>query len=113
MDNLFISGKLFTALYLSKCLAHGVARTNGRGFPNLINQAKEKNVVQAMMLRGMTKGERLKNSIECPDLLAISVYDTKPVHVMSMCSESVEWAVKKRRSGTASPRTPGGSASFG
>ena len=36
MDNLFNSQKLFTALHIAEVLAHGVARTNGRGVPPLI-----------------------------------------------------------------------------
>jgi hypothetical protein len=38
MDNLFNLQKLFSALYLAQALAHGVARTNGRGIPPSIIQ---------------------------------------------------------------------------
>ena len=97
MDNLFNSHKLFSALYLAQALAHGVARTNGRGIPPSIIQREEKNVKLAESLRGTTKAARLHNSDACPDLFAVSVYDTKPVHILSTAADCVEWIVKKRK----------------
>ena len=35
----------------------------------------------------------LKGDPKCPDLIATSVYDTKPVHYLSMSSEELKWAV--------------------
>jgi hypothetical protein len=97
MDNLFNSQKLFSALYLAQALAHGVARTNGRGIPPSIIQREEKNVKLAESLQGTTKAARLHNSDACPDLFMVSVYDTKPVHILSMAADCVEWIVKKRK----------------
>ena len=34
---------------------------------------------------------RLVNSSACPDLVAVSTYDTKPVHILSMTTECVRW----------------------
>ena len=59
MDNLFNSKKLYTALYMAECLAHGVARTSGRGIPPSIIQREEKNKVAAEKLRGTTMAARL------------------------------------------------------
>jgi hypothetical protein len=97
MDNLFNSRKLFTALYLAKALAHGVVRTTGRGLPPSVRQVEEKNVREAQKLRGRTAAAKLINSPECPDLLACSVYDTKPVHMLSMTEDSIWWVLKKRK----------------
>jgi hypothetical protein len=97
MDNLFNSHKLFTALYQAKALAHGVVRPHGRGVPPSIVQKEEKNVAQAEQLRGTTKAARLTDSQTCPDLLAASVYDTKPVHMLSTVSECVEWTVMRKK----------------
>jgi hypothetical protein len=97
MDNLFNSQKLFTALYRTQALAHGVARTNGRGIPPSIIQSEEKNVKLAESLRGTTRAARLHNSDQCLDLFAVSVYDTKPVHILSTVAECVEWIVKERK----------------
>jgi hypothetical protein len=40
---------------------------------------------------------KLHNSNVCPDLFAVSVYDTKPVHILSTAAECVEWIVKERK----------------
>ena len=36
------------------------------------------------------------HSSVCPDLVAMSTYDTKPVHILSMTTECVRWDVKER-----------------
>ena len=33
----------------------------------------------------------------CPNLLAVSVYNTKPVHILSTVAKCVEWIVKERK----------------
>jgi hypothetical protein len=43
MDNLYNSQKLYSALYLAKCLGHGVARATGHGIPDEIKQPIEPN----------------------------------------------------------------------
>ncbi len=102
MDNLFNLQKLFSAFYMVEALAHGVARTNGRGLPPSIIQWEEKNAKLAESLRGTTKAARLHNSDECLDLVAISIYDSKPVHILSTAAECVEWTVKERQVWSAS-----------
>ena len=97
MDNLFNSRKLFTALFLAKCLAHGVVGTTGRGLPPSARQLEEKNVKEAMKLRGCTAATRLLNSADCPDLFACSMYDTKPAHMLSTIKESMYWVTKKQK----------------
>jgi hypothetical protein len=97
MDNHFNSRKLFTALYLAKALAHGVMRTTGRGIPPSVRKLEEKNVKEAQKVRGCTAAARLVNSSDCPDLFAISVYDTKPVHMLSTVKESMYWVLRKRK----------------
>ena len=97
MDNLFNSQKLFTALYLAKALAHGVVRTTGHGLPPLVRQLEEKNVKEAQKVRGRTAAARLVNSSDCSDLFAISLHDTKPVHMLSPVEESMYWVLKKRK----------------
>ena len=83
-------------------MAHGVARTNGRGLPPSIIQWEEKNAKLAESLRGTTKVGRLHNSDECLDLFAVSDYDTKPVHILSMAADCVEWIVKEQQVWSAS-----------
>ena len=38
----------------------------------------------------------LRGDGQCPNLVATSVYDTKPVHFLSMSAESIKWIKKKR-----------------
>jgi len=97
MDNLFNSVKMYHALYRADALAHGVARTNGRGVPMAIIQKEEKNRDCAEKLRGTTHTARLANFPGCPDILAVSTYDTKSVHILSTVAESVEWITKERK----------------
>jgi hypothetical protein len=97
MDNLFNSVKLFQALYLAKALAHGVARTSGCGVPPSVIQKEEKNKDRAEKLRGTTMAARLVHLPKCPDVLAVSTYDTKPVHLLSTAAETVEWIVKGKK----------------
>jgi hypothetical protein len=96
MDNLYNLVKLFTALYREHALAHGVARTHGRGLPDAVIQREEKNVKRVESLRGTTKAARMDNNPACPDILAVSVYYTTPVHMLSTVVESVVWTKKTR-----------------
>jgi hypothetical protein len=97
MDNLFNSVKLFQALYEAKALGHGVARTSARGVPMSNIQKEEKNKDQSEKLGGTTKAARLVRLPGCPNVLAVSMYDTKPVHLLSMAAEMVEWIVKEKK----------------
>ena len=44
-------------------------------------------------MRGTTKGAILKVNPNYSDLVATSVYDTKPLHYLSMSSEELKWVV--------------------
>ena len=45
-------------------------------------------------VRGTVKAAVLKGDDNCPNLIAASVYDTKPVHYLSMVSENIKWVEK-------------------
>jgi hypothetical protein len=60
-----------------------------------VRQLEEKNVQEAIKLRGCTIAARMVNSADCPDLFACSVYNTKQVHLLSSVEESMYWVVKK------------------
>jgi hypothetical protein len=96
MDNLFNSRKLYTAAYRAKKLCHGVVRHHGRGVPDHVVQKPEPESNEPNV-RGRTKAAVLRNDPDCPDLICCSVYDTKPVHIMSTVAECVEWDEKSRR----------------
>lgn len=46
---------------------------------------------------GTVKSAILSGDPEVPDLVAISVYDTKPVNFLSMYCETVQWVKKTRK----------------
>eukprot|EP00986_Skeletonema_menzelii_P001102 scaffold298_cov130-Skeletonema_menzelii.AAC.5 len=96
MDNLFNSRKLFTALYLEHCLAHGVVRTNGRGIPEAIIIPRETNPSKHNAMRGTTKAALLKNSKDCPGLISAALVDVGPVHILSTVIECIEWLAIER-----------------
>ena len=89
MDNLFNSHKLYSVLYTAKCLGHGVVHATGRGFPDGIKQSIELNPRKAEALKGTTTAARLVNLQDSPDLLAVCVYDNKPVHLLSTKTRKV------------------------
>ena len=51
---------------------------------------------QQEKVRGTVKGAILTGDDELKNLVAVSVYDTKPVNFLSMCCETVQWILKKR-----------------
>lgn len=74
-----------------------MARSTSQGIPDGIKQPIELNAKKAKALQGTTMAARLLHMKECLDLLAVCVHDNKPVHLLSMVAESVEWNVKKRK----------------
>ena len=40
-----------------------------------------------------TVGGKVNNDTKCPDIISTSVYNTKPVHYLSMSSEELKWVV--------------------
>ena len=47
-----------------------------------------------MRVRGMTMAAVLTDDPECPNLIAFSVYDMKPVHFLSMACTGLKWIEK-------------------
>lgn len=48
-------------------------------------------------VRGTVKAAVLEGDPGCPNLIATSVYDTKPVHYLSMISEEISWQVEEKK----------------
>jgi hypothetical protein len=99
MDNLYISAKFIAAAYQHerKILVAGVCRKGGRGFPKAVLQEEVKSRTEQLRVRGTVKAAVLKGDEDCPNLIAVSVYDTKPVHFLSMSCETIEWITKERK----------------
>jgi hypothetical protein len=89
------------AAYQIGCLCQGVTRTYGRGIPDQCIQRTETDINKANHLRGKTIAAvlKLKDDDKCPDLLCVSLYDTKPVHLRSTTTiaKAVDWISKSRK----------------
>jgi hypothetical protein len=98
MDNLYNSAAFCRAAYNHprKVLCHGVTRKAGRGIPACVLQEPVINPRLQKAVRGTVKAAVLEGDPGCPNLIASSVYDTKPVHYLSMVSDSIEWVVKEK-----------------
>jgi hypothetical protein len=98
MDNLYNSVAFCKAAFKhpKKVLLHGVTRKGGRGIPACVLQDEVTNKKQQALVRGTVKAAVLEGDPECPNLVASSVYDTKPVHFLSMICDSIKWIVKEK-----------------
>lgn len=92
MDNLYNSAAFCKAAYkhCRKVLCHGVTRSGMRGIPS-VQQAEVKNRKGQIYVRGTVKAAIYYGDGECPNLVASSVYDAKPVHYLSMVPEELKW----------------------
>jgi len=77
-------------------MVHGVARKSGRGLPRCIIQEKEQNRNLQTKVHGTTKAAVWGGDSECPDIVAFSVYDTKPVNFLSTACTSLKWKEKTK-----------------
>ena len=78
-------------------MIQGVCRVANRGLPQCVVQLEKATEKEQERVRGSTKAAVLHDDPECPDLVAVSVYDTKPVHFMSMMCEDIKWITKSRK----------------
>jgi hypothetical protein len=93
MDNLYNSVAFCKAAvnHSKKVLCHGVTRKGMRGIPNCVKQEEGKNKKEQLEKRGTVKAAVLEGDSKCQNLVASSVYDTKPVHYLSMVAEELKW----------------------
>ncbi|KAK3259111.1 hypothetical protein CYMTET_31882 [Cymbomonas tetramitiformis] len=93
MDNLFTSAKFLTWLAQRKKFGAGVCRTSGRGLPGCVVQdvvTKKADLAQAV---GTVKIARSSDK----KVVAVSIYDSKPVHFMTSFHTSVTEIQKQRK----------------
>ena len=95
MDNLYNSVTFCKRAWNHKreLNVHGVTRKCMRGIPGCVVQEEKKSQKKQLEVRGTTKSAVLKGYPNWPDLIATIVYDTKPVHYLSMSSEELKWVV--------------------
>ena len=99
MDNLYLSASFARACFNhpKKVMIAGVTRKGGRGLPVSILQEEKNTKTEEEKVRGTVKAAVLNGDPLCPSLVAVSVYDTKPVHFLSMTCEEISWMKKERR----------------
>ena len=97
MDNLFNSVKLARAAYYEKTRVHGIVRVNNKGIPDEVIQREVKGKKNKDEVRGTVKVEVRTGDPVCPNIVCCSIYDTKPVHVLSTVAKDVEWWSVRRR----------------
>ena len=97
VDNLYMSAKFCRDAFMhpQKVKLHGVARRGGRGLPPSVIQEELPNKKEQEKVRGTVRAAELVGDQDCPALLAVSVYDTKPIHFLTMCAK--KFAGKKRK----------------
>ena len=98
VDNLYMSAKFCRDAYnhTYKIKLHGVTRKGGRGLPMSVIQYELQNRKEQEKVRGTVHACELVGDTNCPSLLAVSVYDTKPVHFLTMAAEKIYWHENKR-----------------
>lgn len=99
MDNLYMSAK-FCRLAFSmdqRVMVHGVTRPSLRGIPSIIKQDEVTTKSNLEKVRNTVKVAVLKGDEVIKDLVAVSIYDTKPVYLLSNACERVEWVSKEKK----------------
>ena len=93
MDNLYNSAVLCKKAFNHKfkVLCHGVTRKGMCGIPSSVKQEEVKNCKEQIRVRGTVKSAILEGDPSCPNLVAASVYDTKPVQMLSMTCKELKW----------------------
>ena len=81
----------------SKGMMHGVTRASGRGLPEFIVQKEVNGVQEKQALTSTAKSAVLTGDDACPNLIAFSVYNSKPVHFLSTASTEIKWITKDRK----------------
>ena len=76
-------------IHKRKVMVHGVTRKGIRGIPQYFKQEEFKSRKGQLEVRGTVKTTVLRDDTDCPNLVASSVYDTKPVHFLSMVCQQL------------------------
>ena len=64
-----------------------------RGIPPSVLQVEQKSRKYQTKVRGTFKAAILEGDSICPNLVACSIYDTNPVHYLSMMCDALKWVV--------------------
>ena len=99
MDNLFNSAKLARAAKKmpARVMTHGVVRVSGRGVPKCVIQNEVSKRTEQEKVRHTVHAAVVKGDSICDDLVCLSVYDTKPVYILTNACTEICWQEKKKK----------------
>eukprot|EP00957_Ditylum_brightwellii_P192688 14672085-Ditylum_brightwellii.AAC.1 len=79
--------------YLKEVFCHGVTRKGGRGIADYVPQEEQKSKADQRLACGTVKADILEGDGGCLCLVASSVYNSMPVHYLSMVTHELKWVV--------------------
>ena len=99
MDNLYTSVRFARAAYLTdqKVMIHGVIRPVKRGVPEIVRQVDMSTKEDKAEARNNLKVSKLVGTEPGVNIVIASIYDSKPVYILSNCCEEVKWIVKQKK----------------
>eukprot|EP00957_Ditylum_brightwellii_P128554 9806242-Ditylum_brightwellii.AAC.1 len=99
MDNLcnLISFCQTAFNHRKKVLCQGVTCKGMCGIPPSVIQEEKKRCNDQICACGRVKAAVPEGDPNCPQLVAWSIYDTKPVHFLSMACEKLKWMVMEKQ----------------
>ena len=74
-----------------KVMIHGVTRPSMRGVPAVVKQVEVTSKVQLAKVRNTVKVAVLKGDSVCNNLVCVSLYDSKPIYLLSNACTEVKW----------------------
>ena len=95
IDHLYNSAEFCRAAFnhTRKIISQEVTRKGMCGIPPSVLQVEQKSRKYQIKVRGTFKAALLAGYTACPNLVACSIYDTKPVHYLSMVCDTLKWVV--------------------
>eukprot|EP00957_Ditylum_brightwellii_P146697 11166851-Ditylum_brightwellii.AAC.1 len=91
LDSLYTSAKFAKLALKHKNYVHGVTRKGGWNLPSCVLQEKVISRTGQLAVQGTVNAAILHGDPECKGLVAVSVYDTKPVHFLTTANNSTKW----------------------
>ena len=101
MDNLFNSAKLARAAKAmpQRVMTHRVVRVSGRGVPKCVIQEEVSRKQDQERVRHTVHAAVVKGDSVCSDLVCLSVYDTKPVYILTNACSEITLTKKEKKDG--------------
>ena len=98
MDNLYNSATFCRSAFnrTRKIICQGVTRKGMRGIPPPVLQFEQKSRKDPIKVCGTVKAALLEVDAAYTNLVACIIYDTKPVHYLSMVCDTLKWVVMEK-----------------